>query len=436
VADAAFWRVVGLYLAEGHCSRDGRRMRLQWSFHPTDETELVEEVAGYWRSRGVRAVVRRGGTSCSVTISSRILATWWLEELGLGRDCYTQRLPDAIWDRSPGEQMALLSGLWLGDGSWSFVNGGPSVVLEWGTVSRELADGVVRLLGLHGVGCRVKVGRTAKSTVDTFWVAVSGADQVERLLDFVKPSDREVVRASLGRQEKRIAPTGYRPHVGAAWVRVVDTSPLPYRGWVYSMEVPTTETFVTTSGLVVHNCFPKDVKALVKTMRDLGVDSTILEAVETVNESQKRTLLDRLADRLGPDLSGTVVAVWGLAFKPNTDDMREAPSLVTIEGLLELGAEVVAHDPVAVPEARRHLGDRVRYVQTNYDALDGAHALVIHTEWLPYRNPDFKRMRAAMAEAIIFDGRNLYEPADVYRAGFEYHSIGRPAVIPARAGRA
>jgi UDPglucose 6-dehydrogenase len=178
------------------------------------------------------------------------------------------------------------------------------------------------------------------------------------------------------------------------------------------------------------SCFPKDVKALVKTMKDLGVDASILQAVEAVNDTQKRTLLDRVAHRLGADLSGKVIAVWGLAFKPNTDDMREAPSLVTIEGLLAKGAKVVAHDPVAEEEARRHLGERVTYVPTNYDALTDASALVIHTEWLPYRNPDFRRMKAAMAKAIIFDGRNLYDPADVARAGFEYYSIGRPIATP------
>jgi UDPglucose 6-dehydrogenase len=178
------------------------------------------------------------------------------------------------------------------------------------------------------------------------------------------------------------------------------------------------------------SCFPKDVKALVKTMRDLGVDASILQAVEAVNDRQKQTLLDRLTRRLGDDLSGKVIAVWGLAFKPNTDDMREAPSLVSIEGLLRRGAEVVAHDPVAVEEARHHLGDRITYAATNYDALDGASALVIHTEWLPYRNPDFKRMEAAMAEPLIFDGRNLYDPADVAAAGFEYHSIGRQTATP------
>ncbi len=180
------------------------------------------------------------------------------------------------------------------------------------------------------------------------------------------------------------------------------------------------------------SCFPKDVQALVKTMTDLGVDASILQAVESVNADQKRTLLERLTTRLGK-LSGRRIAVWGLAFKPNTDDMREAPSIVTIEGLLEQGAHVVAHDPVAMDEARRHFGDRITYAATNYDALDGADALLIHTEWLPYRNPDFARMKASMTAALIFDGRNLYDPADVARQGFEYHSIGKPIAYPTSA---
>lgn len=176
------------------------------------------------------------------------------------------------------------------------------------------------------------------------------------------------------------------------------------------------------------SCFPKDVKALVRTMREYDVDAAILQSVEDVNETQKHALLNRLVERLGDDLSGKTVAVWGLSFKPNTDDMREAPSLVTIQGLLELGARVVAHDPVAMDEARHYLGDRIEYVARNYDALEGAEALVIHTEWQPYRNPDFPRMRDAMARPLILDGRNLYDPADMAAHGFEYASIGRRPV--------
>lgn len=178
------------------------------------------------------------------------------------------------------------------------------------------------------------------------------------------------------------------------------------------------------------SCFPKDVKALVRTMRDHGVDPAILEAVEAVNETQKGTLLGRVVECLGPDLSGSTIAIWGLAFKPNTDDMREAPSLVTIGGLLARGARVVVHDPVAMDEARQHhFGDRVEYAEDNYAALRDVDALVIHTEWLPYRRPDFPRMREAMASPLIVDGRNLYDPAMISAEGFDYHSIGRAPTL-------
>jgi len=176
------------------------------------------------------------------------------------------------------------------------------------------------------------------------------------------------------------------------------------------------------------SCFPKDVKALIRTSQEFGVGAPILEAVEAVNEAQKAWILERLVERLGADLSGLTVAVWGLAFKPNTDDMREAPSVVTIEGLLERGARVVAHDPVAMAEARRHFGDRIEYGESNYDVLDGADALVIHTEWHPYRRPDFERIAAMLARPLVFDGRNLYNPERMERYGLEYHSIGRPVV--------
>ena len=163
-------------------------------------------------------------------------------------------------------------------------------------------------------------------------------------------------------------------------------------------------------------------------MSELGADPSILLAVEDVNRRQKRILLERLIDHLGEDLTGSTVAVWGLAFKPNTDDMREAPSIVTIEGLLERGARVVAHDPVAMDKARHRFGDRVEFVDVNYDALHGAAALVIHTEWHPYRRPDFDRMLVAMQRPFVLDGRNLYDPRQMAERGFEYVSIGRTDV--------
>jgi UDPglucose 6-dehydrogenase len=173
------------------------------------------------------------------------------------------------------------------------------------------------------------------------------------------------------------------------------------------------------------SCFPKDVKALVRTARDNGACLRVLEAVETVNDDQKHRLFQKLHEALGSELRGATVAVWGLAFKPNTDDMREAPALTLIEDLLDAGANVAAHDPVAMPEAKRRLGGRVNFVETNYDALNGADALAIVTDWNEYRHPDFARIKSSLRRPVIVDGRNLYTTSKMAELGFKYYSIGR-----------
>lgn len=178
------------------------------------------------------------------------------------------------------------------------------------------------------------------------------------------------------------------------------------------------------------SCFPKDVKALTRTLEDSGVDAGILQAVDALNDEQKLLLLRHVDDLLGPDLTGTTVAVWGLAFKPETDDMREAPSLVVVNGLVERGATVRVHDPVALEAARGVFGDSVEYVDGNYDALPDASALLILTDWKQYRSPAFPRMREAMKRALVLDGRNLYDPQRMSQLGFEYVSIGRRALAP------
>jgi UDPglucose 6-dehydrogenase len=175
------------------------------------------------------------------------------------------------------------------------------------------------------------------------------------------------------------------------------------------------------------SCFPKDVKALVRTAREQGVRLRILDAVEAVNEDQKRVMFAKLQRCLGEDLTGARVAVWGLAFKPNTDDMREAPALTLIDELLAAGANVVAHDPVAMDEAKRRLGDAIRFAPSSYDALDGADALAVVTDWNEYRHPDFVRIRETLRRPIVIDGRNLYSPEKMASLGFKYHSIGRIA---------
>ncbi len=153
-----------------------------------------------------------------------------------------------------------------------------------------------------------------------------------------------------------------------------------------------------------------------------------MRAVEEVNEAQKRLFLERVEKHFGPDLSGRTVAVWGLAFKPGTDDMRESPAIVLIEGLLARGAVVQAHDPAALPKARALFGNRVQYFERDYDALKGADALVVMTDWLEYRRPNFQRIKDLMRTPVVFDARNLYEASRMRELKFVYFPLGREAV--------
>lgn len=173
------------------------------------------------------------------------------------------------------------------------------------------------------------------------------------------------------------------------------------------------------------SCFPKDVKALIHSARKLGMNPELFEAVEQVNARQKLLLLSKTRRALGGSLAGRTVAVWGLAFKAETDDMRESPSIPLVEGLMAEGASVAAHDPKALDVARRVFDQKVRLVDDCYEAAKGADALVIVTEWLMYRNPDFDRLLQDMRKPVVIDGRNLFEPARMKRLGFTYDAIGR-----------
>jgi len=176
------------------------------------------------------------------------------------------------------------------------------------------------------------------------------------------------------------------------------------------------------------SCFPKDIKALIHMARQVGYDSEILKAVESVNNTQKSILISKVTKHFGNDLHGKTFAIWGLAFKPQTDDMREAPALIIIKSLLSLGARIKAYDPVAMPEARKVLGDNpaITLCANEYEALMDADAMLLITEWRQFRYPDFSRMKSMMKQPVIYDGRNQYDPRQVRELGFSYYAIGRP----------
>jgi UDPglucose 6-dehydrogenase len=176
------------------------------------------------------------------------------------------------------------------------------------------------------------------------------------------------------------------------------------------------------------SCFPKDVRALAQMARQVGLDPKMLDAVDEVNNNQKNVLIEKVKQQFDGKLSGLTFAIWGLAFKPRTDDIREAPALVLIDHLLAAGCKVQVHDPEAMKNVQAQYGDKLRYANTPLDALEGADALCINTEWGDFRNPDFEDMKSRLRLPIIFDGRNLYETDTMRTHGFIYHSIGRVPV--------
>ncbi len=178
------------------------------------------------------------------------------------------------------------------------------------------------------------------------------------------------------------------------------------------------------------SCFPKDIRALAAIATQAGVEPQMLRAVDEINTRQKSILLGKILAECGEDLSGKQLAMWGLSFKPRTDDIREAPALVLVDELLKRGASLTVHDPAAMEHVRALYGDKLTYAESPSDALDKADALIISTEWNEYRHPEFAEMRRRMARPLVFDGRNLYEPAKMQAAGFAYHSIGRASVSP------
>ena len=394
---------------------------------------IVRAGAGLRRVLGRRRAELPGTpsppTSAVVKISSRVLAGWFERGLGVGRGSNDKAIPDGIWLRPDNERKALLRGLWDGDGSWSYVSGGPSVVFEYGTTSRRLADGMLRLLGSLGICARLQVGRTAKAKSDAYWLTISGTAQLERCLWLFPEPEQGVIRESLGAQRKRVAPTGYRPAKNANWVRVVGAERVPYEGPVYSVEVPSTGTVVASHGLVMHNCFPKDTKALVHIAQDAGYSFGLLEGVIDVNVEQ----YDRIATKIqnvcrDGILEGRTVAVWGLTFKALTDDLRDSPSIEVIRRLQARGAQVQAFDPMvdAARAARHGQLSGITVAADPYAACAGAELVAVLTEWDEFRWLDFDKVKGELNAPTVVDCRNLLDPAAMRRRGFTYVGVGRP----------
>jgi UDPglucose 6-dehydrogenase len=411
-ADEDFWRFIGYYISEGHINEDdsgngsSTRKRVFLSFHPSEEEEYVSDVESYLETLGVRYRTETRETATRIEVSSRILATF-LEELGCGTGSYTAAIPGAAYVEPKSHRKALLSGLFRGDGYIEYTNHSNAVVYDYGSVSEELIQGMQFLL--HGLGIipSYETSESAESTQPAHFLRVSSKSQIAALKEMFLGPEQERIEQRLNEYVVEITPTGHTDGGTHTTVPINEISTVEETRDVYSLEVADTHTFVTTDGLVVHNCFPKDTAALATAAREAGYEPRMVAAAREVNDRQPERLLELLDAHV--DVAGERVAVLGLAFKPGTDDIRGSRAKPVIEGLRDRGADVVAYDPLA-NDAMAAEYPEVEYADAAATALEGAHGACVVTDW-----PEFADLDAefdGMADPVVVDGRRIVERRD------------------------
>ncbi len=419
-------RLCGYYLAEGYISLDvGRagavRERVGFSFHEA-ETEYIADVRRILGRWGLKFIERHSTHAMTTIVSSRILAWMLRDVLKCGTRSSNKALPRLAFNVAPDLRFELVRGAFSGDGAVTPVQGGKNMMLEYATVSKVLADGMALLLQTLGVITSIRTRWMNKSTQPAYILRVSGYAQLAALKDVFGEKRRSEIETTLSGYQRHIAQRGFQRRDTYALLTVQSVEYTDVDTTVYSLET-STGTVIASSGLICHNCFPKDVKALSHMANVQGKHPQMLEAVMQINADQRRSIVAKTRDMLG-GLNGKTIGVLGLAFKPNTDDIREAPALEIIDLLQEEGALVKAYDPVAMPNAARTLR-HIHFCDDPYELAKGCHALVVVTEWNEFKNIDLRRIKTNMAQPVIVDGRNLYDPALMRQEGFLYRGMGR-----------
>ncbi len=427
--DEDFARLCGYYLAEGFISADrGRagavRQRIGFCFHVA-ETGYISDLHRILGRFGLKYLEKTNGNAHSTIVSSRVFAWLLRDVLGCGVRSEDKALPGFALTAPAAVRAELVRGAFSGDGAVTFVQDGKNLMYEYATVSKRLADGMALLLQSLGVVVSIRRRMMNKSKVPAYILRVSGYEQLLLLRDAFGDKHRARIDAALAGYEKHIRPHGHQ-RTGNVSLLTVRTVEAGRESQVYSLET-SHGTVIASSGLVCHNCFPKDVKGLIAVARRLGLTLRVAEAVDAANDVQKEVLYSKIHRHFDGKLAGKTFAVWGLAFKPKTDDIREAPALTLIDGLLAAGAKVRACDPQARANVEKIYKDAIGYANDPMDALTGADALVLVTEWPEFRDPDFVEVRRRLKSPVIFDGRNLFAVSEVAvrELGFAYYGIGR-----------
>jgi UDPglucose 6-dehydrogenase len=424
--DAAFVRMLGYYLAEGCIAKDtGRagavRERVLFSFHE-NEAEYISDVRTTIESLGMKWSERVATHASTTIISSRIFAFLLRDMLACGTRSEDKTLPTFAYSLTPALRHELIRGAFSGDGSIEPLQNGKNVALVYGTVSKRLADGLALLLQSVGIVSSIKTRWMTKSTMPAYLLVVSGHAQMTQMRDAFGVTKGAKLTQILDGYQKKIKQHGFERGECVSYLTIKSIERETVDMFVYSLETET-ETLIASSGLVAHNCFPKDSRSLLHTARSVGYDFPLLAATIETNEAQPKRFIDSMEKRLGT-FKGKKVAVLGLAFKANTDDMREAKSLDVIAALLEGGAEVRAYDPIAIENTKK-IFPQITYAKNAYEAAQEADAVVVVTEWNEFKQLNLERLKEVMKGNHLFDGRNLYDPAKVGRLGFEYLAVGR-----------
>jgi UDPglucose 6-dehydrogenase len=424
--DEDFLRLCGYYLAEGYISQDvGRggavRERVGFSFHE-EESEYIADVQRILGQYGLKFIEHRSTHAVSTVVSSRVFAWLLRDVLKCGTRSSDKALPHLAFNVPPHLRYELLRGAFSGDGAVTTVQDGKNLMLEYATVSKTLADGLALLMQTLGVIPAIRERWMNKSRQTAYILRVSGYAQLEAMSDVFGEKHRARITAVLQGYQRHIRQRGFTRQgpYAALTVQAVEYEDADIA--VYSLET-SSGTLIASSGLICHNCFPKDVKALEYMALLHGAHPALLRAVMEINRDQRRLVVHRLRELLG-SLRERKIGLLGLAFKPNTDDMREAPSMDIAHMLLREGAEVWGYDPVARAVAGRVIPE-LCLARSPYELAEGCDALVLVTEWNEFKHLDLARIRRAMKTPVFVDGRNVYDPEMMREAGFLYRGVGR-----------
>jgi len=426
--DADLMRLCGYYVAEGYLSRDvGRagavRERVGFSFGE-HEPEYIADAQRILKQWGLKFIERRSTHAVSTIVSSRIFAWLLRDVLKCGTRSDDKALPRLAFNVSPGLRYELLRGAFSGDGAVTPVQDGRNLMLEYGTVSKLLADGLTLLMQTLGVVPSIRTRWMNKSTRPAYILRVSGFTQLSMLQDVFGNKHRAQIEAVLAGYRRHIRQRGFSRYGAYAALTVHAIEYEDVSTTVYSLET-STGTLIASSGLICHNCFPKDVLALAHMAQEKGRHPQLLQTVMDINADQRKTILVKVRELLDGALKGKTIGLLGLAFKPNTDDMRDAPSIDLARWIIEDGGTAKGYDPVAMATARAAMPATFTFANDPYELAAGCDALILVTEWNEFKQLDFKRIRAAMKSPVLVDGRNVYDSPAMGKLGFKYRGVGR-----------